>query len=431
MTAFEEIYMQKDYHPPDGTNLLTEQLKAAGCDPKDSSTWPEGVYSGDGEHFLYKWDWKYSKVWQAPCGLQTKGHGWSWGDIHAEGRYFCDENDNPLFQCPFPGRQCEHRKKDFPPGINCEFHHVPDALYDEEKEIRTIEKERYAKLATVREKDLKDHPGYEQPCMGMKVDFGPDGEERIRYVWRLSNCMSCRNTICPARGWKPRDIRKANIFYDLYMEKTEEIGMASFTEKTMRKGIALFDKAIPWTDAEFALAIWKRNPDSPILPAGMAYKMQNFARPGMGRTEDYFLTHHGEYDGKRYTLHTEIRNLRVAKMDQKDMLADLQAIRDGIEVIHDSDLKKAAKQQKSDQKAQAVIDRKARKIAKGQGRLTLWEYAVNAKDSDHVRKKKQETLSAIKARADEIRKKTEEKEKAKKQIGGQMDMLTMLDGGGP
>ena len=281
--AFREIYTKHDFHMPDETNLLTKVLTEQGCNPADYSTWPTDVYSEDGKHFLYRWDWKFAKIWEAPCGLQHKGHGQWWGEIHAEGIYFCNENDNPLFECPYPAKPCPYRKENFPKGINCSFRQV--STYDEAKEIDGILRARCNRIATVTEKEIQDHPGYEHRCGGMKIETDAEGNELIRY--------SC----------------------------------------------------------------------------------------------------------------------------QKDMLADLQAIRDGVEVIHESDKQKAAQQKKSNSRRRSEIERQARKIANGTDEQRIrTKYIPKASDSDAVRKRKEETWEAITAKYTEITNKKEKRKPTGEQI---------------
>ena len=430
--VFRELYTKREYKIPDGTNLLTEELKKQGCRPEDSSTWPEDVFSSDGKRFLYRMDWVYVKYWEAPCGMQTKDHGQWWGELHAEGQYFCGENGNPLFGCPWPKKPCPHRKERFPGSINCQFHRIPPEAYDEGREIQKIEQERIRKIATVRDRDLRTHEGYVNVCQGMEIYTDAEGNEKIRYKWRMSNCQHCMNTVCPARGWAPRNIQKANIYYDVYMEREEENGLVPIVTKKLYKGLRVFDKPIAWTDAEFALKIWQKDPGSVVLPTVMRSRLEGYDRHMMGRNEDYFLVHHGEYDGKRYVLRSEMRNMRVDRQEQKDMLADLQAIREGIEVIHDSDLRKAAETQKSESRKQAKIEKDAKMLAKamrsgGKHSLPLaWKYQANQKDSDAVKKRKADTLEAIKSRAAEIVENEEKKERLKAQKGEQISLEDLL-----
>lgn len=344
--------------PPEGTNLLTDRLIAQGIDPGDSSTWPENVWCVDGKHFLYKFDWIYTPTWEAPCGLMAHKHGDSWGDTFVKGVYHCAENDNPLFRCPIPWKKCPHRLA-LPAGINCEFHRT-DKPFDQNKSIDRLEKEHIEQLYVRRETEILAHPNYDGVCMNRKETMMPDGKMGYLYRWNLSNCLGCRNTCCPARGWRERDTRPANIFFDVYIERVSVDELVPITTKRIVKNIQVFDKAIARTDAEFALAIWKQDPDNHTLPSQM--RRINSGR-GLERNEDFFIVHHGQYGGKRYKIITEIQNVRVEKSAKKDLLADLQAARDGVEVVHESDAKKAQEQEKRQRRHDAKIEKAAKAYA--------------------------------------------------------------------
>ena len=414
-------YLKSRIWPTQGTNKLTELLLAQGADPKDMDTWPDDVISVDGKHFVYRADGRRRAwmQWESPCGLLAQGTpGQWWGELHIDGVFHCAENFNPLFACPWPGKKCPHKKK-LPPGINCEFH-WSDQPYDPEKDIANIERRRRTALHILYEKDLREHPGYATRCANAEEAQLPDGSWGYRFRWNLNECTKfCPNTCCPARGWKERNTEPVNIFFDVYVERRYEdeyLGVIyPRIEKTLQKGLRVFDKPVARTDAEFSLKIWERNPGSIVLPLAM-HKLQPYTgldvKEHDAYRETFFLERHGQYNGKRYTLYAELRNIRIAKYEQRDIMQDLADVQAGIEVFHPSDKKKQAKTEKTERRKRAEIDKRARMYAKGSENarwMAVLPYVSDAQDSDHMKKKKGDMLTAIKERAAEI----ERKEKVK------------------
>ena len=52
--------------PTPGTNKLTERLLKQGVKLDDVSTWPEGVWRGDGSNFCYSREWRFTPTWESP-----------------------------------------------------------------------------------------------------------------------------------------------------------------------------------------------------------------------------------------------------------------------------------------------------------------------------------------------------------------------------
>ncbi len=428
-------YLKSRMWPTQGTNELTELLISKGADPEDMNTWPGDVISVDRKHFVYLAEGRKRAwlQWESPCGLLAQGTpGQWWGELQIDGVFHCAENFNPLFACPWPGKKCPYKKK-LPPGINCEFH-WSEKQYDPKLDIANIEREKDTALHVLYEKDLQDHPGYEMRCMNAKEVLMPDGKWGFRFRWDLHECIKyCRNTCCPARGWKERNTEPVNIFFDVYVERgyeDEYLGMVyPRIEKSVKKGMKVFDNPVARTDAEFALKIWERNPGSHILPlamdrlnpiAGLGERQRDAER------EAYFVEHHGVYNGKRYTIYAELRNIRIAKFEQRDIMQDLEDVRNGIEVIHPSDQTKRAKKDKAERRKQAEIDKRAKQYAsgnKGSRSIILHPYISNANDSKNVQKKKDDMLDAIKERAKQIEKKQRLKEEREQAKAGQTSMF--------
>lgn len=397
--------------PTPGINALTKRLLAAGVDPAEPDTWPQGVWRGDGPNFLYSREWIYTPTWESPCGLLIHTHGDCWGDTWVNGEFKCAENDNPLFGCPTPGKPCPHRLR-MPPGMNCQFHRT-EREWNEAQSVERLEKLREQRKRELWIEDTEKYPEWDGRCINLKTEELPDGGVRRAICYDLDRCISihCTSPACICRLGARRNLRKANIYYDVYHELHGTRGMVRHTEKKLIKGLKVFDRAVAMTDAEIALKIWRHDPDNSILPHSIKHRLK--AKSNLERHEEFFIQIHGIWDD--YTdveIISEIRNIRIAATDERDMMQDLRDVQDGIEVVHDSDLKAAKAAQKSDA-------RKRRKVEK-LGKRYAWEleqkkgYMVmrgitNEDMKDAVRKEAQRILA----------KKAEEREKqeqAKAQI---------------
>lgn len=288
-----------------------------------------------------------------------RSHGDIWGETWVNGEFKCSENDNPLFRCPTPGKPCPHRLK-LPAGINCQFHRT-DKEWNESKSVEALQKARDAELRRIWEEGIHKYPGWNGICPNLLEKDMPDGSVRRETRYRPEECihLRCQSTQCVCRNGAERDLGKANIFYDLYVERRYTIGMIPYIEKSLTKGMKVFDRSIAKSDAEIVLKIWKNDPDSPLVPMAMSNKLNAYTRTDT--REAYFIRHHGCWNGHvNVEMAVEIRNIRIAKSEARDMIQDLQDVRDGIEVEHDSDNRKAAKQKKSDRRKKYKVGKLAK-----------------------------------------------------------------------
>ena len=352
--------------PVPEVNRLTARLLESGVALDDPATWPEDVWRCDRANFAYKRERQFTPTWESPCGLLIRSHGDFWGEVWVGGEFHCAENDNPLFECPRPGAPCDHRLP-YPAGINCQFHRT-DRVWAESGSCERLIRERLIRERQWREVQMRDHPGFDGFCANLRKNELPDGMFRYEKNYWIERCISlkCKNTQCPCLGWKERDVRPANIFYDLYIERKFTEGLVPYSEKSIIKGLKVFDKAIAMHDAELALKIWRRDPGARMLPSQMlrrldvAVNLEN----NIGSKEVYFVRTHGKLHERECRVFAEIRNIRVARQEGRDLMQDLQDVRDGIAVQHASDMQKAAKAQKNERYQAGKIKRMAQRMAK-------------------------------------------------------------------
>lgn len=407
-------HMMRTTMPTPGTNELTRRLLAQGVRLDDHRTWPENVWACQQNAFAFSREWRFCPTWESPCGLLIHDWGDFWGDTWIEGEFKCAENFNPLFECPRPGTPCPHRKR-LPKGINCQFHET-SREWTEEASAEKLYKLRAAEDRALWESDIQRCPGWAGVCPNIRNQELPDGSFKRTYRYDVANCISfgCTSTQCICRLGAERDLTKVNIFYDLYTEREIVEGFTRYTDRSLLKGLRVFEKPIARTDAEIAYRIWQHDPDSPIMPRRLADKLN--ASDNMDHKEAFFIAHHGQYNGRVIErITTEVRDIRIARHEQRDMLADLQAVQDGIAVQHDSDLKKAAEAAKTARRRDAKVKKAAKQLADAK--------RPNSMASMLLRQQKQEFQDAVRAEAERIRMNREQEERKKEQAGQQLSLF--------
>lgn len=250
----------------------------------------------------------------------------------------------------------------------------------------------------------------------------------IRKNYWLERCISlkCKNTQCPCLGWKERDVRPANIFYDLYIERKFTEGLVPYSEKSIIKGLKVFDKAVAMHDAELALKIWRRNPNARMLPSQMLRRLDVAVNleHNIGSREAYFVRTHGTLYGRACQVFSEIRNIRVARQEGRDLMQDLQDVRDGITVQHASDMQKAAKAQKNERYQAGKIKRTAQKLAR-----EMMESGDDLEDTHTgimLQRRNAEFSAAVEAEALRIIERAREKRRRENNETGQLSIFDMM-----
>lgn len=412
--------------PVPEVNRLTKRLLESGVSLDDPATWPGDVWRCDPANFAYKREWQFTPTWESPCGLLIRSHGNFWGEVWVGGEFHCAENDNPLFECPRPGVPCDHRLP-YPAGMNCQFHRT-DRVWTESGSCERLIRDRLAREQQWREVQMREHPGFSGYCINLRKNELPDGMFRYEKNYWLERCISsgCKNTCCPCVGWRERDVSRANIFYDLYIERRFTEGLAPYSEKNIIKGLKVFDKAVAMHDAELALKIWRRDPGARTLPSQMlrrldvAVNLEN----NIGSKEVYFVRTHGKLHERECRVHAEIRNIRVARQEGRDLMQDLQDVRDGIAVQHASDMQKAAKAQKNERYQAGKIKRTAQRLAR-----EMMESGAALEDTHigtQLERRNAEFSAAVEAEAMRIIEKAKEKERQESDKAAQISIFDFM-----
>lgn len=322
---------------------------------KNKLTWDlfEQGYTKDNHPDFVKWvDYKnefeytskflYNSIWEAPCGIMRKGE-FTYGYMSYAGIDWRVENDNYNYHCPYRKKECEHWHpllKNLHLGGKCAWS-LRSKPYDYDNSAEKIEEERDKLIHDNLYKRFGTNGMISCACSHINQDtcepyFKYSPEDCIRFTDK-----GCFNEICWCTG-KERDLTLANIYYDV--KTTEEYKYGFIVEPIIQvtKGIKLFDSKKSLTDLEMYL---KTYPDAPLQKERGKTK---HSRPL------FFAEHHG------YKYELEILNVRIEKRESRDLMQDLQDIKDGIQVIHESDRIKKTKEDKKERRQKYQEDKQKR-----------------------------------------------------------------------
>lgn len=314
-------------------NLLHDKLIAEGYTKDNPPPYARWVYGW--EHFEYTLEAIREMVWETPCGLLRKGKTMDGcGSVYKDGITYRPENNNLRIGCPYyDEKECAYRDSTFPDGSNCIAHRT-ERPWDYENSVEKLWDEWDEIQYAARRKAMGD--GH---CACMKWD-----RPKRRYVPRFwpQECINtkCQNKVCLITK-QPRDLEKVNIFYDILKEEHRKEGLLEFHDKTLEKGVKVFERPVARTDAEMWLKM----------------NIKRF-RPKVDIEERSKVFQSETRDDYSFTL-TPL-NFRIEKRDTRDLRQDLQDIQAGIEVVHASDLAKQRKQAYRERKAERK-EAKARK----------------------------------------------------------------------
>lgn len=330
-------------------NELTKRLLAEGWTRENH---PDYVFWGAyDEGFEYKWEHHITLTWQTGCGLFVQGRNVGSRNTWFMGVHFSPENGNPLIRCPYGKKGCEHSPAGLKfPWCPCRLSQEP---YNYDSSVEKLEDEQNRRE---HEQWMEITGG--QYCACVVGNNGYHGGQ-LRVEYDVEKCirLGCKNEFCSIRK-KPRDLTKVNIFYDIRRTYITRQGFLEETKVELEKGVKYFPHAVARTDAEIWLKIRQAQHD----PIVSKYIFRPKEAP-LDRKQEFFSKYHRVWNGYDYfEFHRDVENIRIEARETRDLLKDLQDVAEGIEVVHQADLLKAAKQKKSDNKsARAAAKERAAK----------------------------------------------------------------------
>jgi len=324
-----------------GDNKLHQILITLGYTPDNH---PDDVrwYSA-GKEFEYTSKFLRESTWEAPCGIMRKGE-FTHGHLCYKEITWRVENNNYNFHCPYRKADCEFFHpllKELKIRGKCSWQ-MTDKPYDYNNSAEKLDDDR-RKLTLKNLEKRFGHPGMihcicchinEQTCEPY-FSFSP--AECIRFMRN-----GCDNKVCYCTG-KQRNLQKANIYYDVRITTEYRKGFIVEPVVKMIKGRKLFDNQKAMTDLELYLQC---NPNAAIGKE-------------KSRNEHLQPLFFAKYYNQRYEL--QVENVRIEKRSTRDLMQDLMDVREGITVLHESDMVKADKAGKSQRRKEA-LDKRIKKL---------------------------------------------------------------------
>ena len=343
-------------------NKLTKRLLEEGYDadnfPKDKVHIANGCYLRNGNPldniyggFEYNRIYCYSFTYKTGCGMHVIGKN-VLSSMGFMGEEWCHENDNPVIRCPYDKQDCAdndprlHGMRGGGLCIQCWcVCHRTDEAYDYENSFEKVEKER-------REEKDRKYKEYSDAHNGRVCMNHMFYDERTR-SWsqhyeptRCAQMCLSQNGYCPILG-RQLSKKRGNVYYDL---KT------SGTVKKTTDQISMFDKE-RWECATKGIRYLKKPCSMDICEAIVKTQADDIRKN--------YEINHSHYRMMDKTWKFEIYNIRAESKPSRDLMQDLQDIREGIPITYEDDAIKAekvAKKSKRDLSKKKAIEKLEKKL---------------------------------------------------------------------
>ena len=266
------------------------------------------------------------------------------------GVHYSPENGNPLIRCPYGKKDCEHSPAGLKfPWCPCQLSQEP---YDYDSSVEKLRDEQSRKE---HEQWMEITGGQYCACVVGSNGY-QGGQLQVRYDVNQCINVDCKNKFCSIRK-KPRDLTRVNIFYDIRRTHITKLGFLEETKVELEKGVKVFPHPVARTDAE----IWLKTKQAEYDPI-LSKHIIDPKFTSLDRQQQHFSKYHRTWPGYDYfEFHYDVENIRIEARETRDLLQDLRDVAEGIEVVHQADLLKAAKEQKQARREAAKAQR-TRKI---------------------------------------------------------------------
>jgi len=319
-------------------NKLTERLMAEGWTQEQTPPGcrPWNKWEGG---WTYEYGSRLNVVFETPCGLLLeRGEVSHSGYMSYMGVDWMEENDNPTIICPYYARTgpCawNHPLLEGSAIAGCHDEHLhfcavheTDKPFDYERSVRRVQD-----LAKTEENRLwqefsdrhqgrvcRHHCRYNRNTKTWRANYVPE------------QCAQYGCSYCVVLQKEIDRISKGNVFYD--RRETCTVGAAGmFPEQEVvrvTKGIKLLDKSIPLQLCEAIVKYGLGDVKSRLL---LNWHWDLFMNPG---------------------LKIEFINFRAEKKVGRDLLQDLEDVKNGIAVHHAADIDRETKERKRRRREEA------------------------------------------------------------------------------
>ena len=279
--------------------------------------------------FEYLRVYAHSRVYKAGCGKFVLGKN-VLDSMGFMGTEWCHENDNPVFRCPYDVSRCPHNNMDLRGcgcGVFCTCY-PSNEVYDYENSIEKANDEHTKERNVKYEEFVKSHDGrvcrnhmfYDERTHLWHMEYNP--------VRCSSLCIS-QNGYCPILG-KQLSKKRGNVYYDL-----KESGAVKKTDSQL----SFFDTD-RWERITKNIRFLKKPCSVDICEAIVKF-----------RSDD--IRHHFEINHSSEKLFDkswswDIFNIRAESKPSRDLVQDLQDLRDGVSIVYEDDMVKASKKRKEE-----------------------------------------------------------------------------------
>lgn len=318
-------------------NLLTEHLLSEGYTDgnyPDYVRLPGGCYGKNPLENIYggfEYCPKYIRKipFRTGCGLFVKAENCISSMSYA-GVKWCYENNNPVIHCPFWKHTCEKNDRllwnhDGKKGIQCFCVCHRSGRYSYEESIEKVRDKQNWEKKKLYEEYSKKQGG--RLCQShMRYD---EKKKQWNFTYNPIICTKiCSSGFCPLRN-KMLDSKRGNVFYDLKVMTVRKDDTFFHGEPlvSIEKGRRLLEKPV-------SMDICRE-----VVKMGTEHIRNNL---WLNR---FSYLHMYDRD-----LNIEILNLRAEVRESRDLEQDLEDIRNGITVVHESDQIQAAKKWKREKR---------------------------------------------------------------------------------
>lgn len=306
-----------------------DYVKLPGCIPDKNN--PLRNYDGG---FVYQGSYADSLTYKTGCGKFVKGKN-VLHDMGYMGIDWCHENDNPVMRCPYGNPECS-RNNPLLHGTHggvlraqcwCECHKTAEP-YDYRNSIELANAEREAERRQKYEEYVSMHHG--RVCANHM--YYDEHTRTWSQRYEPHQCFHrCCSHFCPIQN-RELSKKRGNVYYDLKTTRIRQDGTLFDGEKivSVTRGIRYYDHPVSMDICEAFV------------------KLQG------GRIYEEYKWNHSQLWALDRTFQAEILNIRAESRPSRDLMQDLQDIKNGIEIRYDADLRKADKEQKSRKRAEAM-----------------------------------------------------------------------------
>ena len=278
--------------------------------------------------FRYENWYQNQKVYSTGCGLLCRGSDFSNGSVSYMGIDWKPENNNPVIPCPYKKEHCTLRSPllDHIEGggickiSQCDCHEVY-VPYDYEYSRDRVRDERHRRIRENYEELKRQKKGHVCYWQTSYNEWTEQWEQRYDPVECARMCLNIGG-ICDLKH-TPISKKRGNVFYDVKITRIRRDGTLFDGQKeiTIQKGCRLLETGKSMTICENIVRYGRK---------------QIISHEQMKYHSEIFI----------YGWNVEVLNIRDEYRESRDLLQDLQDIREGITIVHASDQEKRNKELK-------------------------------------------------------------------------------------